>query len=107
MPAQELTLQAMVTPSTVVMKEGRPVPFALHGFIEFNSMAELFPYVESQTHRWKGRSDFGESQRQVLAHELLRRGVESRIVSMADERPLELLLTHTREELRQALALVK
>jgi hypothetical protein len=107
MPAQEVTLQAMVTPSTVVMKGDRPVRFALHGFIEFNSLAELFPYIESQIHRWKGRTDFGESQRQLLAHELLRRGVESRIVSMADERPLELLLTHTRKELQQALALVK
>src|SRR5207245_10637708 len=41
------------------------------------------------------------------ARELLRRGVESRTVSMTDERPLETLVTHTSEELRQALAQVK
>jgi hypothetical protein len=38
---------------------------------------------------------------------LLRRGIESRVISMADERPLETLITHTREELQQALARVK
>ena len=42
-----------------------------------------------------------------LASELLRRGIESRVVSMIDERPLETLVTHTSEELRQALAQVK
>ena len=89
------------------MKDGHPVPFALHGFIEFNSLAQLFPYVEAQTRRWPGRSDFDASQRQQLGRELLRRGVESRIVSMADERPLEALMTHTKEELRQALDRVK
>jgi len=105
--AQEVTLQAIVTPSTVVMKDGHPVPFALHGSIEFNSLEQLFPYVESQTRRWPGNKDFGESQRQQLGRELLRRGVESRIISMADERPLEVLMTHTSEELQQALARVK
>jgi hypothetical protein len=39
--------------------------------------------------------------------DLLRRGVESRVVSMVDERPLETLVTHTREELLAALAAVK
>ncbi len=89
------------------MKDGHPIPFALHGFIEFNSLAQLFPYVEAQTRRWPGRSDFDASQRQQLGRELLRRGVESRIISMADERPLEALMTHTKEELRQALDRVK
>ena len=105
--AQDVSLQAIVTPSTVVLKDGQPVPFALHGFIEFKSLAELFPYIDSQTGRWKDRSDFGASQRDALARELLRRGVESRIISMADERPLEALVTHTREELKLALARVK
>jgi len=45
--------------------------------------------------------------RQSLARELLRRGVESRVISMTDERPLEVLVTHTREELQQALKNVK
>ena len=105
--AEDVSLQAIVTPSTVVLKDGRPVTFAIHGFIEFKSLAELFPYIDSQTQRWTDRADFGKAQREALAHELLRRGVESRIISMADERPLEALMTHTREELSQALARVK
>ena len=107
LPAQEVSLQSIVTPSTVLFKDGHPVPFAVHGFIEFKSLAELFPYIESQTQRWKERGDFGNAPRQELARQLLRRGIESRIVSMADERPLELLVTHTRAELQQALAHVK
>jgi hypothetical protein len=42
-----------------------------------------------------------------LARDLLRRGIESRVVSMSDERPLETLITHTSDELRQAIARVK
>jgi len=104
--AQELSLQALVTPSTTISKDGRPVTFALHGFIEFKSLSEMFPYIDSQTQRWKPDGITGE-QRQLLARELLRRGIESRIISMTDERPLEILITHTREELLQALARVK
>src|SRR5262249_22131518 len=37
----------------------------------------------------------------------LRRGIESRVVSKSDERPLETLIAHTSDELRQALACVK
>ena len=48
-----------------------------------------------------------DSERQRLGRDLLRRGIESRVVSMVDERPLETLLTHTSDELRQALARVK
>ena len=107
LPAADISLQATVTPSTVILKEGHPVTFAIHAFIEFKSLSELFPYIESQSQRWKDRVDFGEPQRQLLERELLRRGIESRIVSMADERPLETLTTHTREELQQALARVK
>jgi hypothetical protein len=105
--AQELSLQALVTPSTIILKDGRPVTFALHGFIEFKSVSELFPYIESQTHRWKTEGNLASYGRQDLARELLRRGIESRSVSMTDERPLEILLTHTRDELVQALARVK
>ena len=103
--AQQVSLQAIVTPSTVILKDGHPVTFALHGFIEFKSLAEMFPYIESQTQRWPG--GITDEERRRLALELLRRGVESRIVSMADERPLEALLTHTSDELRQAIARVK
>jgi hypothetical protein len=90
LPAQQISLRALVTPSSIIAKDGRPVTFALHGFIEFKSLSELFPYIDSQTSR-----------------ELLRRGIESRVISMADERPLETLVTHTAQELRQALAQVQ
>jgi hypothetical protein len=43
-----------------------------------------------------------DEQRRQLAGDLLRRGIESRVISMEDERPLETLITHTSEELRQA-----
>lgn len=105
--AQQIPLQALVNPSTVVTKDGRPVRFAVHGFIEFDSLGELFPYVESQVKRWKNNGGLDEAGRQRLAHALLREGVESRVISMVDERPLETLMTHTEEELRQALAQVK
>jgi hypothetical protein len=101
--AQQISLQALVTPSTVIKKEGKTITFALHGFIEFNSLAEMFPYIEAQGRRW----NLDESQRQSLMRELLRRGVESRVVSMVDERPMETIVTHTRGELQEALAQVK
>jgi hypothetical protein len=101
--AQQISLQALVTPSTRIQKDGKTTTFALHGFVEFNSLTELFPYIEAQTRRWR----LDDAQRQRLARELLRHGVESRVVSMLDERPLETLVTHTREELREALARVK
>jgi len=105
--AESVSLQALVTPSTTIVKAGRPLAFAVHGFIEFRSLAELFPYIESQTQRWNVQDGLDEEQRRQLAGELLRRGIESRVISMEDERPLEALVTHTGEELRQALALVK
>ena len=98
--AQRISLQALVTPSTVIVKDGHPVTFAVHGFIEFKSLAELFPYIESQTKRWPVSS----AEAQALARDILRRGVESRMVSMSDPRPLETLITHTSAELRQAVA---
>src|SRR5215831_15051779 len=96
--AEPVSLQALVTPSTVIWKDGHQVTFAVHGFIEFQSLAELFPYIESQAHRWRPGSDFDDAAIQRLRDELLRRGVESRVVSMVDERPLETLITHTRAE---------
>lgn len=102
---QQISLEAVITPSTVIVKDGRPVTFALRGFIEFKSLAEMLPYVESQSQRWPG--GITDEERRRLARELLRRGIESRVVSMADERPLEALLTHTSDELRQSLARVK
>src|SRR5437867_768864 len=99
--AADVSLQTLVTPSTVILKDGRPVTFAVHGFLEFKSLAELFPYVDFQTQRWKPAGVVNVPR---LQRELLRRGIESRVVSMADERPLEALVTHTSEELRQVLA---
>jgi hypothetical protein len=101
--AQQISLDALVTPSTTILKDGRPLTFAIHGFIEFKSLAELFPFIDAQTHRWK----LDDAQRQELGRELLRHGIESRVVSMSDERPLETLITHTSDELRQAIARVK
>jgi hypothetical protein len=104
--AQSISLQALVTPSTVITKDGHPVTFAIHGFIEFQSLAQLFPYIDTQTRRWPGSPAFDDARRQQLVRELLRRGIESRVVSMTDERPFETLFTHTEDELRRALAQV-
>jgi hypothetical protein len=103
--AEPLSLHALVTPSTIILKDGHPVTFALHGFIEFKTLAELFPYIESQKQRWDTAID--DAGRRRMASKLLRRGIESRVVSMIDERPLEALVTHTQDELRQALAQLK
>src|ERR1700731_2713268 len=105
--AEQVSLQAIVTPSTTILKDGRVVTFAVHGFIEFKSLAELFPYIESQTRRWQAKGGLDDAGQRRLARELLRGGIESRAVSMSDERPLEVLITHTREELGKALAHVK
>jgi hypothetical protein len=101
--AQQISLPALVTPSTVISKEGHTTTFDLHGFIEFSSLSEVFPYIERQTNRWPALS---ANERQALATDLLRRAVESRVVSMTDERPMETLIAHTAEELRQALTRV-
>ncbi|HTZ48981.1 MAG TPA: hypothetical protein VMH20_15420 [Verrucomicrobiae bacterium] len=99
--SEPLSLQQVVTPSTVILKDGHPVTFAIHGFIEFKSLAEVLPYIEAQRQRWKGKISAEEEQR--LAAQLLREAIESRVVSMEDERPLEALVTHTGQELRQAV----
>ena len=105
--AEPVSLQAIVTPSTTIFEDGRVVTFAVHGFIEFKSLAELFPYIKSQTRRWQANGGLDDAGQRLLARELLRGGIESRAVSMSDERPLEALITHTSEELGQALAHVK
>jgi hypothetical protein len=106
--AEKPSLQALVTPSTVLLsKDGRPITFALHGFLEFKSLNEMFFYIDSQNQRWKSNAGIKEEQREAALRDLLRRGVESRVASMVDEGPLETLVTHTREELLRALAAVK
>src|SRR5258705_3203814 len=99
--AQQIPLQTLVTPSTVITKDNKPVIFALHAFIEFKSLSEVFPYIDAQKQRWPTLDRPG---REALAKDLLRRAVESRVVSMMDERPFETLVTHTEQELRRALA---
>jgi hypothetical protein len=105
--AQELSLKKLVTPSTVISKDGHPLTFAIHAFIEFNSLKDAFPYIESQAGRWQNSAAFDAAARQSLRRRLLREAVESRVVSMTDERPLEALVTHTAQEVKDAIALVK
>ena len=103
--AGPMPLKSVVTPSSVLEKDGKTVTFAIHGFIEFRSLAEAFPYIEAQGERWKGK--VGEGELKELKKALVREAVESRVVSMLDERPLEALVTHTGAELRAAIAEVK
>ena len=103
--AQQISLLQLVTPSTVLQKDGKPITFALQGFIEFQSLKEALPYIQAQTQRWPGR--LSEDERKDLGTKLVRRAVESRVISMFDERPLETLVTHTRVELQEAIAQVK
>jgi len=98
--AQSLTLDALVTPSTIVPHDEKPVPFALYGLVEFKTLRELFSYVDAQAGRWQFPS---QRARNEFAQGLLQRGVESRVISMIDEKPLEVILTHTREELDAAI----
>jgi hypothetical protein len=104
---QQIPLQSIVSPSTIISKDGRHVTFALHGYIEFTSLAEAFPYIDAQSRRWQGNISLDSAARRRLASTLVREAVESRIISMGDERPLETLVTHTDGELRAALSLVK
>ena len=63
--AQQISLQALVKPSTVIVKDGHPVTFALHGFIEFKSLSEMLSYVDSQTQRWKNNGGLDDVARQI------------------------------------------
>ena len=63
--AEHLSLQALVNPSTVLLlKDGHPITFALHGFLEFKSLNEMFSYIDSQNQRWKSNAGINEEQRQ-------------------------------------------
>ena len=73
--AEPVSLQSLVTPSTIILKDGHPVTFAVHGFIQFNTLAELFPYIESQTKRWNVPGGLDHEGQTRLAAELLRRGI--------------------------------
>jgi hypothetical protein len=100
--AQErLTLRRLVDPATRVEIDGRTLPFSLHAIMRFETLADLFQHIDRETGRWHFEST---AARQAFGDGLLQRGVESRVVSMESELPLEILLTHTRAELDQALA---
>jgi len=105
--ADDLSLQKLVTPSTVIFKDGHRVTFAVHAFIEFNSLNDAFPYIEFQTQRWKSSGKLDSAARQRLGRQLLHEAIESRVISMTDERPLEVLITHTAQNLKDAIAMVK
>jgi len=98
--APRLTLERLVDPATRVEAQGRLLRPALHALIRFDTLADLFAYVDEQAGRWTFPSP---AERQAYAEGLMRRGVESRIVSMDAELPLEVLLTHTRAELERAV----
>jgi hypothetical protein len=100
-PSPRLTLRRLVDPTTRVEVQGRAVRFALHGLIYFDTLADLFAHVDGEAGRWRFPTD---AARQAFADDLLRRGVESRVVSMETELPLEVILTHTRAELERAVA---
>ncbi|MBA2301518.1 MAG: hypothetical protein H0W08_02670 [Acidobacteria bacterium] len=98
--AVPLTLKRLVDPATRVEVNGRLIQFALNGFVRFETMADLFTYIDAQAGRWT----FATAQeRQAFGDNLLQRGVESRIVSMETELPLEIVLTHTRSEVGAAI----
>lgn len=94
--AQDVTLPGLVTPSTVFTKDRKPIRFALYGLIEFDSLEQMFAYIDRDAGR---RHLATAAERQAYGDVLLARGVESRVVSMAWEEPLETLLRHSREEL--------
>lgn len=101
---RSLGLQTIVQPSTLIRNDGQVVKFALHGFVEFQNLDELFAYIDLQVGRWK----FGTAkEREAFAANLLLRGMQSRLISMQYEKPLEILTTHTSQELSAAVGGVR
>jgi hypothetical protein len=68
--------------------------------VYFDTLDALFRFIDGEAARWSFTS---AAARQAFAEDLLRRGVESRVVSMETELPLELLLTHTQADLEAAV----
>ena len=99
-----LTLRRLVDPSTRLERGGEPIRFGLHASIRFERLIDLFEHIDREAGRWRFETGAG---RQAWGDAVLRRGVESRIVSMDTELPLEVLLAHTREALDRALADVR
>ena len=95
-----LTLRDLLDPGTRVQVQGRLIQFALYGQIRFDTLDDLFAYIDREAGRWQFDSP---AARQAFADGLMRRGVESRVVSMETELPLELVLTHTRADIERAV----
>jgi hypothetical protein len=94
-----LTLERLVDPASRIEIQGRLVRPALLAHIRFDTLQQLFAYVDTEAGRWT----FGSgAERDAFATGLMRRGVESRVISMDTELPLEVILTHTRAELARA-----
>ena len=96
-----LTLRHLVDPASRIEVQGRLIRFALHAQVRFDTLDELFAFIDNEAGRWRFESP---AARQAFAESLLRRGVESRVVSMEAELPLEIVLTHTRSEVERAVA---
>lgn len=96
-----VTLRDLVDPGSRIRVQGRVIPFALLGQIRFETLDELFAYIDREAGRWRFDS---AAARQAFAEGLMRRGVESRVVSMETELPLELVLTHTRSDIERAIS---
>jgi hypothetical protein len=101
---ERLTLDRLVNPASRIEIGGQVLPYFLYARIRFETLAELFEHIDREAGRWRFES--GDA-RQAFAEGLLRRGVESRVVSMASELPLEVLLTHTQGEIEGALAAIR
>lgn len=99
-PGVRLTLQRLVDPETRVSIQGRLVRPALHALVRFDTLRDVFEHIDREAGRWTFDSP---AARQSFAERLMRRGVESRIVSMDTELPLEILQTHTRDDIARAV----
>lgn len=50
--ASRLTLQRLVNPASRIEVHGRPLRFALHGLVRFDTLNELFAYIDAEAGRW-------------------------------------------------------
>lgn len=96
-----LTLARLVDPASRIEVQGRQIRFSLRAHVRFDTLNDLFSHIDAEAGRWTFASP---AARAAFADDLLRRGVESRVVSMETELPLEVLLTHTRGDLERAVA---
>lgn len=103
-PALPLTLQRLVDPSTRLARASEAIQFSLLAAVRFERLNDLFEHIDREAGRWQFRTT---AEQQAFGDGLFARGVESRIVSMDTELPLEVLLAHTGDDLDRALADVR